>query len=139
MIRRSYSTNDIVKIAKISHRQAQWLDERHLISPRVHGHRRIYSFDEAVEVAILAELRRKGLSLQKSRRIVNFMRREFARRWSDILRCGSDLYLVLDGKSVVLEERRDRIIDWLKATTSPAFLVCVSEQARRVMAYRPPD
>jgi len=44
----------------------------------------------------------------------------------------SDVHLLTDGKSIYLEESRDRIIDLLKNAKQPMFLVCVSDQARRL-------
>jgi hypothetical protein len=42
------------------------------------------------------------------------------------------LHLVTDGKSIYLEDQHDRIIDILKNARQPMFLVCVSDQARRL-------
>ncbi len=37
-----------------------------------------------------------------------------------------------DGKSIFLEDQHERIIDILKSARQPMFLVCVSDQARRL-------
>lgn len=65
-----YSTNDLAAAFNVSLRQLQWWDERHVIQPRHEGHRRVYSPAEALLVSIIAALRRRGLSLQKIRRIL---------------------------------------------------------------------
>jgi hypothetical protein len=44
----------------------------------------------------------------------------------------SDLHLVTDGKSIFLEDQQTRIIDILKNAKQPMFLVCVSDQVRRL-------
>jgi len=44
----------------------------------------------------------------------------------------SDLHLLTDGKSIYLEDNHQRIIDILKNARQPMFLVCVSDQARRL-------
>ncbi len=44
----------------------------------------------------------------------------------------SDLHLVTDGKSIYLEDQQERIIDILKNAKQPMFLVCVSDQVRRL-------
>jgi hypothetical protein len=54
------------------------------------------------------------------------------KRLSDVLDGSSDIHLLTDGKSIYLEERPDRIIDLLKNAKQPMFLVCVSDQARRL-------
>src|SRR6516165_4332600 len=64
----SYTSGDVARIAGVSLRQLQWWDERSVVSPRQEGHRRVYLSQEVVEVSVIAELRRKGFSLQKIRR-----------------------------------------------------------------------
>ena len=116
----------------MSLRQLQWWDERKVVSPRHEGHRRIYLPEEVVEITVIAELRRKGFSLQKIRRVLRFLQREMGKRLSDVLAGDSDLHLVTDGKSIYLEEKQERIIDILKSARQPMFLVCVSDQVRRL-------
>ena len=60
--------------------------------------------------------------------------REMGKRLSDALGNNSEVHLLTDGKSIYLEESRDRVIDLLKNAKQPMFLVCVSDQARRLEA-----
>lgn len=129
---RAYSSSEVAELAGVSLRQLQWWDERKVVSPRHEGHRRIYAAAEVVEITVIAELRRKGFSLQKIRRVLRFLQREMGRRLADVLNGASDLHLVTDGKSIYLEDHRDRIIDLLKNARQPMFLVCVSDQVRRL-------
>jgi DNA-binding transcriptional MerR regulator len=85
-----------------------------------------------LEIAVIAELRRKGFSLQKIRRVLRFLQKEVGKRISEILAGTSDLHLVTDGKSIYLEENQSRIIDLFKAAKLPMFLVCLSDQVRRI-------
>ena len=48
------------------------------------------------------------------------------------MQAASHLHLVTDGKSIYLEDKHERIIDILKNARQPMFLVCVSDQARRL-------
>jgi len=129
---RTFSSSDVSRIAQVSLRQLQWWDERKVVSPRHEGHKRIYLPQEVIEITVIAELRRKGFSLQKIRRVLRFLQREMGRRLSDVLGAQSDLHLVTDGKSIFLEDQQTRIIDILKNAKQPMFLVCVSDQVRRL-------
>lgn len=131
---RMYTSSDVSRISGVSLRQLQWWDERKVVSPRHEGHKRVYSPEEVLEISVIAELRRKGFSLQKIRRVLKFLQREVGRRLSDVLGAESDLHLVTDGKSIYLEDRQDRIIDILKNARQPMFLVCLSDQVRRLGA-----
>jgi DNA-binding transcriptional MerR regulator len=129
---RTYSSSEVAQVAAVSLRQLQWWDERKVVSPRHEGHRRIYFPAEVIEITVIAELRRKGFSLQKIRRVLRFLQKEMGRRLAEVMQASSDLHLVTDGKSIFLEDQQDRIIDILKNARQPMFLVCVTDQARRL-------
>jgi DNA-binding transcriptional MerR regulator len=128
----AYSSLDVAKVANVSLRQLQWWDERHVVSPEHAGHKRVYSPEQVLEITVIAELRRKGFSLQKIRRVLRYLQREMGRRLSDVLGNESSLHLLTDGKTIYLEDRQERIIDVLKNARQPMFLVCVSDQLRRL-------
>jgi DNA-binding transcriptional MerR regulator len=126
-----FTSGDVARIAGVSLRQLQWWDERNVVSPRQEGHRRVYLQQEVVEVSVIAELRRKGFSLQKIRRVLRFLQKEMGKRLSDALAADGDVHLITDGRNIYLEDRPDRIIDVLKNAKQPMFLVCVTDQLRR--------
>jgi DNA-binding transcriptional MerR regulator len=128
----TYASSEVARIARVSLRQLQWWDEKHVVSPRHKGHRRMYSAEEVLEVTVIAELRRKGFSLQKLRRVLRYLQKDMNRRLSDVLAGDSDLHLLTDGKAIFLEDRQERVIDILKNARQPMFLVCVSDHARRL-------
>jgi len=129
---RTYSSADVSRISGVSLRQLQWWDERKVVSPRHEGHKRLYLTEEVVEVTVIAELRRKGFSLQKIRRVLRFLQREMGKRLAEVAGSESDLHLLTDGKSIYLEDDAARIIDIFKGAKQPMFLVCVSDQLRRL-------
>ncbi len=129
---RTFTSSEVCRIAQVSPRQLQWWDERKLISPRHEGHKRVYLPEEVLAVRVIAELRRKGFSLQKLRSVVRFLKREMGRRLSEVLSGEADLNLLTDGKSIYLEEGPGRVIDLLKTAQQPMFLVCISDQVERL-------
>src|SRR5450432_1034164 len=124
---RTYSSSEVAEVAEVSLRQLQWWDERKVVSPRHEGHRRVYFPAEVIEITVIAELRRKGFSLQKIRRVLRFLQKEMGKRLAEVV-AASELHLVTDGKAIFLEDRHERIIDILKNARQPMFLVCVSDQ-----------
>ena len=128
----SWSSSEVSRIAQVSLRQLQWWDERKVVSPRHEGHKRIYSSEEVIEITVIAELRRKGFSLQKIRRVLRFLQREMGRRLEEVVGNDSTLHLVTDGKSIYLEDQQERIIDIFKNARQPMFLVCVTDQLKRL-------
>jgi DNA-binding transcriptional MerR regulator len=132
-----YSSGEVAKIAGVSLRQLQWWDERSVVSPRQQGHRRMYLPEEVVEVSVIAELRRKGFSLQKIRRVLRFLQREMGKRLADAVAGNTDMHLITDGKNIFLEDKPGRVINVLKNATQPMFLVCVTDQLRRLQNPAP--
>jgi len=131
---RTFSSADVSRLSGVSLRQLQWWDEQRVVSPRHEGHKRIYYSSEVVEVSVIAELRRKGFSLQKIRRVLRFLQKEMGKHSAEVLGGETELNLVTDGKTVHLESDRDRIIDLLKAAKQPMFLVAVTDQAKKMTA-----
>jgi DNA-binding transcriptional MerR regulator len=129
-----FNSSDVAKICGVSLRQLQWWDERSVVSPRQDGHKRIYSREEVVEISVIAELRRKGFSLQKIRRVLRFLQKDMGKRLSEALDSASEIHLLTDGKSIYLEEAPNRIINLLKNARQPMFLVCVTDQVKRLSA-----
>lgn len=127
-----YTSNDVARISGVSLRQLQWWDERNVVSPRQDGHRRVYLPAEVVEVSVIAALRRKGFSLQKIRRVLRYLQKEMGKRMADAVDNRSEVHLLTDGKNIYLEESPDRVVDLLKDAKQPMFLVCVTDQLRRL-------
>src|SRR6202011_4129943 len=107
---RTFASSDVSRIAQVSLRQLQWWDERKVVSPHHEGHKRVYTAEEVIEITVIAELRRKGFSLQKIRRVLRFLQREMDKRLSEVIDGRTDLHLVTDGKSIYLEDQHERII-----------------------------
>ena len=103
-----------------------------MVSPRHQGHKRIYLPEEVIEITVIAELRRKGFSLQKIRRVLRFLQREMGRRLAEVLSNDSRPPPADRRKIIYLEDQQDRIIDLLKNARQPMFLVCVSDQVKRL-------
>jgi DNA-binding transcriptional MerR regulator len=127
-----YNSSEVARICGVSLRQLQWWDERNVVSPRQDGHKRIYAPEEVVEISVIAELRRKGFSLQKIRRVLRFLQKDMGKRLSEAIASTSEVHLLTDGKSIYLEEAPNRIIDLLKGARQPMFLVCVTDQVKRL-------
>jgi hypothetical protein len=63
-----------------------------------------------------------------------FCKSDTGKRLSEALSSASDVHLLTDGKSIYLEEAHNRIIDLLKNARQPMFLVCITDQAKRLSA-----
>src|SRR2546425_3571673 len=129
-----YTSQDVSRVSGVSLRQLQWWDEQSVVSPTHIGHKRLYAPEEVIEVAVIAELRRKGFSLQKIRRVLKFLQKEMGKRLFESIKNGAEIHLLTDGKDIYLEDNDKRIVNILKNARQPMISVCVSDQVRRLTA-----
>src|SRR5512140_1526912 len=128
----NFSSEEVAVLARVTPRQLQWWGERGVVSPAHQGHRRRYRLEELIEVSIIAELRAKGFSLQKIRKVLRFLHRELGRRLADVLRPSSEYHLLTDGRNIYLEDSQRKIIDLLKNSRQPIISVCITDQVKRL-------
>jgi DNA-binding transcriptional MerR regulator len=133
-MQQQFTSRDVVELTGITPRQLQWWDERGIVVPVREGHRRLYSFEDLSEVAVICQLRRKGFSLQRVRKVVRFLQKEFGKRLAQTVSGASDYHLLTDGKSLYLETSPQQIVDILKNSRQPMLAICLSDTVRQVRA-----
>src|ERR1700731_522448 len=101
-MQRQFSSNDVIALTGITARQWQWWDERGVVVPSREGHRRVYSWDELVTVAVICQLRRRGFSLQRMRKVIAFLQKEFATNLATSVNAASESHLLTDGTRLYL-------------------------------------
>lgn len=127
-----FTSRDVAALTGITLRQLQWWDERGVVKPEREGHRRVYSFQDLSELAVISQLRRKGFSLQGVRKVMNFLAREFNHGLGDIVSRNSDIHLLTDGSRLYLETSAKQIVDLLKNSDQPILAVCLSDAVRQI-------
>ncbi len=122
----------------VSLRQLQWWDEQGVVSPVQKGHRRIYQLHEVVEVGLITELRRKGVSLQRIRKVLHFLKEEMGAQFLSAVQDGNEVHLLTDGDNLYLEDSHKTIVDILKNADQPIIGVCISDQVERLSSALKP-
>jgi DNA-binding transcriptional MerR regulator len=133
-LKTEFTSREVVQLTGISARQLQWWDERGIVVPARQGRRRLYSLEDLSEVAVICELRERGFSLQRVRKVVRFLQREFGKRLAETVSGSSDYHLLTDGHSLYLETSAQQIVDILKNARQPMLAICLSDTVRRVRA-----
>jgi DNA-binding transcriptional MerR regulator len=133
-MQQQFTSREVIVLAGITPRQLQWWDERGVVVPSRQGHRRLYSMEELAEVAVICELRRRGFSLQRVRKVIHFLQLEFGKRLAETVSGASDYHLLADGTNLYLETSTRQIVDILKNAKQPMFTICLSDAVRQVRA-----
>jgi DNA-binding transcriptional MerR regulator len=129
-----FPSQEVIALTGVTARQLQWWDERGVVKPERQGHRRVYSMQNVMEMAVICELRRKGFSLQGVRKVMRFLQREFGKGLGEIVGRSSDVHLLTDGTHLYLETSARQIVDILKNSKQPILGICLSDAVRQVRA-----
>src|SRR5215472_3015614 len=97
---REFTSQEVVALTGISPRQLQWWDEQGIVSPARQGRCRLYSFADLTEISVICELRRRGFSLQRVRKVLRFLQREYGKRLDATLNSSSQVHLLTDGERI---------------------------------------
>jgi DNA-binding transcriptional MerR regulator len=130
-LKKNYSSREVAAITGLSARQLQWWDARKLIKPSIAPHRteaggfteRRYSPVDLFELAVLADMRRSGLSLTKMRQLIDTLRRRFGIRLFDAIGGGGAITLLTDGKEIYARTDGGQFFNLLRAPTQPLLVV----------------
>jgi DNA-binding transcriptional MerR regulator len=133
-LKTEFTSREVVQLTGISARQLQWWDERGIVVPARQGRRRLYSLEDLSEVAVICELRDRGFSLQRVRKVLRFLQHEFGKRLAETVTGASDYHLLTDGNSIYLETSAQHIVDILKNVRQPMLAICLSDTVRQVRA-----
>jgi predicted RNase H-like HicB family nuclease len=112
-----FNTKTVSRIIGVTARQLGYWDQTGLVKPSIaqaegQGTRRLYSFLDIVQIRTAKALRDQGVSLQKIRDCVAFLRKQK----KEIEHPLAELKLLTDGQSIfVLTANKDVIMDTLNA------------------------
>ncbi len=112
----SFNSKTVSKILGIPPRVVDYWDRTNFIKPSVHeasgyGSMRLYSFTDLIQFKVAKFLRDQGLSLQKIRKSLNYLRKHLPEIEKPLVQ----LRFLTDGETIFVLTNKDReIIDTLK-------------------------
>jgi DNA-binding transcriptional MerR regulator len=133
-MQRQFTSSDVIALTGTTARQLQWWDERRIVVPARVGHRRIYGWDELLTVAVIHQLRRRGFSLQRMRKVIKFLQQEFGTSLAATVGAAAEYHLLADGTHLYLRTSPRQVVDLIKNARQPMFDICLSDEVRRVRA-----
>lgn len=113
----NFNTKTMIKITDLSMRQIDYWDRTHFIKPSVseasgYGSIRLYSFNDLVQMRVAKTLLDKGVSLQKIRKAIIYLKKNMPEIKKPLL----ELRFLTDGETIfVLTKNEKKIIDTLKS------------------------
>ena len=130
-LKQSYSAREVASLTGLTARQLQWWDSHKLLSATVSSRptpaggftERRYSPVELYELIALADLRRRGFSVQKIRNILAVLGSQFGVRLYDALGDRGKVTLLTDGREIYARTRAGEFFNLLRAPGQPLLVV----------------
>lgn len=130
-LKQQYSSRDVAGLTGLSARQLQWWDAKRLLRPSVPSHKtaaggfteRRYSPVDLFELVALADLRRRGFSVQKIRVMLDTLSRRFGVRLYDAITDGGPVQLLTDGQEIYARTEAGQFFNLLRSPSQPLLAI----------------
>ncbi len=111
----AFNTKIVIRLTGLTQRQIDYWDRTHFIKPSVkeasgYGTARLYSFSDLVQLKVAKMLIDKGVSLQKIRKSITYLKKNFP----DVEKPLAEMRFLTDGETLfVLTDNKKKILDTL--------------------------
>ena len=130
-LKKTYSSREVAALTGLTARQLQLWDAGGLVSPAIPSHRtdaggyteRRYTPIELFELAVLADLRRRGFTIQQLHQILRVLHEQFGERLFDATGGGGTVQLLTDGQEVYARTAGGRFYNLLKNAAQPLLVI----------------
>jgi DNA-binding transcriptional MerR regulator len=129
-LKKFYTSREVAGLTGLTARQLQWWDARRLFAAAIAPHRteaggfteRRYTAIDVLELQVLAELRRRGFSVPRLRRLLVALRDVFGIRLYEAIGEGGPLTLYIGGDQIYGRTPDERLFN-LDRPTQPLLMV----------------
>jgi len=127
-----FRTAEVARVVEVSLRQLQiWEEKRVAIASR-RGRVRIYDATQALFVVVCAELRRRGLSFQRLKRVAAELRRILVDHRLAEIAGHRHVFLLTDGRRVHFADSPNKTCELVSNLFRPCICVNVSDCLQRI-------
>jgi DNA-binding transcriptional MerR regulator len=142
-LKNSYSAREVAALTGLTARQLQWWDAKRLFLPAVAPKRtdaggfteRRYTPVDLLELMVLADLRRHGLTLAQIRQLLETLRTRFGIRLFDAIGGTGPLTLLTDGREIYARTATGEFFNILR-DPEQALLVVGNEPDLKALSAR---
>lgn len=128
----TFRTFELARIAEVSLRQLQvWEEKRVAVASRC-GRVRIYNATQAIFVVVCAELRRRGLSFQRLKRVSGELRQILVDHRVAEMAVHREAFLLTDGRRVQFADSPNKTCELVSNLFRPIVCVNLSSCLQRI-------
>ena len=130
-LKKTYSSREVAALTGLTARQLQLWDVGGLLSPTIPAHKtdaggyteRRYTPIELFELLVLADLRRRGFTIQQLHQILRVLQEQFGERLFDATGGGGAVQLLTDGSEIYARTASGAFFNLLKAPGQPMLVI----------------
>ncbi|HYB93456.1 MAG TPA: MerR family transcriptional regulator [Vicinamibacterales bacterium] len=145
-LKKLYSSREVAQLTGLTARQLQWWAKRNLFAPTVPSHKteaggfteRRYTPIELLELMVLADLRRKGFSVARIRKLLQVLRTRFKTRLYDAIEGGGPVTLYIDGDNIYARTADGELFSILDNAAQPLMMMGEDIKLRQLIARERP-
>ena len=145
-LKKLYSSREVAQLTGLTARQLQWWAQRDLFAPAVPSHKteaggfteRRYSPIELLELMVLADLRRKGFTVARIRKLLLVLRNRFKTRLYDAIEGGGPVTLYIDGSNIYARTDAGEMFSILDNAAQPLMIMGEDIKLRQLIARERP-
>ncbi len=127
-----FRTAEVARIAEVSLRQLQIWEEKRVAVASRRGRVRIYDATQALFVVVCAELRRRGLSFQRLKRVAAELRRILVDHRLAEIAGHRHVFLLTDGRRVHFADSPNKTCELVSNLFRPFICVNLSDCLQRI-------
>jgi len=130
-LKNTYTSREVAAMTGLTARQLQWWDQHRLFASHIAPKKtarggyteRRYTPVDLLELLVLAELRRQGLSVPQLRRLLDTLRQRFDVRLFETIGGGGPVTLLTDGHDVYARTENGELFNLLKDPLQPLLMI----------------
>lgn len=141
-LKKLYSSREVASLTGLSAKQLQWWDAKRLIRPSVPSHptekggftERRYTSIELLELMVLADLRRRGFTITRIRKLLEVLRSRFKVRLFEAIEGGGPITLFIDGSEIFARTESGEMYNVLGNASQPMLMLGEDPKLRQLVA-----
>ncbi len=145
-LKKWYSSREVAQLTGLTARQLQWWEQRKLFVATVPSHKteaggfteRRYTPIELLELKVLADLRRKGFTVQKIRKLLQVLKSRFKTRLYEAIEGGGPITLFIDGENIYARNDAGDLFNLLDDAAQPLLMLGEDIKLRQLIARERP-
>ena len=145
-LKKLYSSREVAQLTGLTARQLQWWAKRKLFPPTVPSHKteaggfteRRYTPIELLELMVLADLRRKGFTVSRIRKLLEVLKTRFKTRLYEAIEGGGPVTLFIDGQNIYARSESAELFNLLDDAAQPLLMLGEDIKLRQLIARERP-